>query len=136
MVKMPTFIMIAYFRDRISAKNPLYRHPNQAPSSKMDVNHPFLVWSVTQTPISTTRVSTDFNGIAEHTLSEGCHREHAREDSLVVAIHEPVRKSAIRCQDVFVAEAMLYPPKHAKHAMPNTRPFLTRAAGPEAPVRA
>ena len=31
---------------------------------------------------------------------------------------------------------MVYPPKHAKHAMPKTLRFFTKAIGPEAPVRA
>ncbi len=89
--KMPTFTKMAYFLDNISEKNPLYRQPNQATSSKIEVSHPFLVWSVTQEPMSARRVSTVCAAShREHTFAERGHREDPRENSLVITVDEPV----------------------------------------------
>ena len=42
-IKMAVAIKMPYFRDMLSATNPDMTAPNQAPSSKMAVNHPFCV---------------------------------------------------------------------------------------------
>lgn len=68
MMKMQVLTMIAYFREMISAMKPAYWYrdqqeqrsvkpfqhtsvPAHAPSSSMEVNQPFFVWSVVYTPI-------------------------------------------------------------------------------------
>lgn len=43
MMKIQVLTKMAYFREMISARKPEYMVPNQAPSSRIEVNQPFLV---------------------------------------------------------------------------------------------
>ena len=51
-MKMATLIRMAYLREKISARKPEYIVPSHAPSSRIDVSHPFFVPSTTQSPMS------------------------------------------------------------------------------------
>ena len=67
------------------------------------------------------------------TSFESFHGQDSAENSLVVPIDEPVSESA---NEKAAVRRDAHPPKHAKHAIPKTLAFFTRAFGPDAPVRA
>jgi hypothetical protein len=91
-IKTATLTRIAYFRERISARNPLYKVPNHAPSSRIEVSHPSLVWLEVYAPMSVSRAlgnySMQHSHRVKHTVFERGHCKHTTEYSLVVAIKQ------------------------------------------------
>ena len=71
-----------------------------------------------------------------HTVTKACHREDTRKHTLVIAIDKSDGTLSTIVHIEFQRSRDAYPPRHAKQAMPKTLMFLTRARGPEAPVRA
>lgn len=79
-------IKIPYFREAASATKPDMMAPNQAPSSKMAVSHPFFVGLLTYPSVSSPCQHKQAVKFWLRTLSKRWHLQDTAEHALVVSI--------------------------------------------------